>query len=504
MTERAERLAGEPFADLRETHSGVVLLLGEEAYKLKKPVRLPFLDFSTPERRRAACEREIALNRRLAPDVYLGLASLDRPMGATGTAGTAEPLVAMRRMPAASRLSRLAGGGAGSTQVRAVARLMAQFHTHAERGPRISAAGRRDRVLLRWRRNLSEAAELAGSPIPGDLLDRIRSRSERYLAGREGLFEERIAQGKVVDGHGDLLADDIFCLPDGPRVLDCLDFDDQLRYVDQIDDIACLAMDLLRLGRPDLAAQLVHGYLEFNGDRPPRSLIHHYIAYRAFMRAKVTAVRLQSPRADHRSAFAEDPVALSELALGHLHTATVRLVLVGGPPGSGKSTLAGSLAERLGFDLVASDPVRKELAGIAPQTSAAAPFEEGIYTDAWTARTYAELRSRAGMLLARGESVILDASWRDPGQRAAVARLADDAAAELVQLRCEVPADVAAERLRERRGVSDADERIAAAIRDRRAPWPDSIGIDTAQAPDQAVDAAVAAVLADGAATSLS
>jgi uncharacterized protein len=496
VTEEADGLAGEPFADLRETHSGVVVLLGAAAYKLKKPIRLPFLDFSTPDLRRAACEREIALNRRLAPDVYLGLASLDQP---TGTPGTAEPLVAMRRMPAASRLSRLVRGQTGSTQVRAVARLMAQFHAHAQRGPRISAAGRRDRVLLRWQRNLSEAAGLPGSPIPADLLDRVRSRSQRYLAGRELLFEERIAQGKVVDGHGDLLADDIFCLPDGPRVLDCLDFDDQLRYVDQIDDIACLAMDLLRLGRPDLAAQLVHGYLEFSADRPPRSLIHHYIAYRAFMRAKVTAIRLQSQPGGTRGDSSEDPVALSRLALGRLDTAAVRLVLVGGPPGSGKSTLAGSLAERLGYVVIGSDRVRKELAGIAPQTPAAAPFEEGIYTEAWTARTYAEMRGRAGMLLARGESVILDASWRDPGQRAAAARLAEDTAAELVQLRCELPAEVAAQRLRDRRGVSDADERIAAAIRDRQTPWPDSVGIDTAQTPDLAVDAAVAAVLAGGA-----
>lgn len=483
----------EPFADLRETHSGVVLLLGQMAYKLKKPVRLPFLDFSTLDRRRAACEREIALNRRLAPDVYLGLASLDQPTG------TAEPLVAMRRMPAASRLSRLVADQTGSRQVRAVARLMAQFHTHAERGPRIDAGGRRDRVLLRWRRNLSEAGKLSGSPIPEDLLDHVRARSERYLAGRERLFDERIAQGKVIDGHGDLLADDIFCLPDGPRVLDCLDFDDRLRYVDQIDDIACLTMDLLRLGRPDLAAELVRAYLEFSADRPPQSLIHHYIAYRALMRAKVTAIRLQSRTAEGRVTSSEDPVALARLARGHLDQAAVRMVLVGGPPGSGKSTLAGALAERLGCKVIGSDLVRKELAGIDSRTSAAAPFEEGIYTSAWTVRTYAEMRDRAAILLAQGESVILDASWRDPDQRAAAARLAEATAADLVQLRCELPAGVSVERLRDRRGVSDADEHVAAAMRARQTPWPDSTGIDTSRTPDQAVAAAAAAVLAGGA-----
>ena len=480
---------GEPWADVRETHSGVVVLLGDMAYKLKKPIKLPFLDFTTPAKRRSVCEREVALNRRLAPDVYLAVASLEQP----GSAG--EPLVMMRRMRAAYRLSRLAETGGGVEEIRTLARVLAEFHSRADRSRAISDEGRRDKVRSRWRDNLEEASVLPGGPIPSDLLDRVRTRTERYLAGRERLFDERIAQGKVIDGHGDLLADDIFCLPDGPRVLDCLEFDDRLRHLDQVDDIACLAMDLLRLGRADLAARLVKKYREFSGDRAPQSLVHHYIAYRAFMRAKVTAVRLQSSPA--ASGSFESPIALTRLALSHLDTAAVRLVLVGGPPGSGKSTVAELLAERLGYVTVASDIVRKELAGLAARTDATAPFEEGIYTAAWTDRTYKEMLHRAEMLLSRGQSVILDATWRDAELRAAAHRLADGCEADLVELRCDVSADVAADRMKARDGASDADGIIAEAMRAVPTVWSESLPIDTGQDLRDSVEAAVAAVLSE-------
>lgn len=486
---------GQPYADVRETHSGVVVLLGDLAYKLKKPIVLPFLDFSTPARRREACEREVTLNRRLAPDVYLGVAALETPNG------VAEPMVLMRRMPDERRLSRVIDTPTGPEEVRAIARLMAQFHAQADRGRQISAAGGRERVRARWRRNLDEAAALPSGPLGSDLLDAIRARVETYLAGRSPLFDERVEQEKVIDGHGDLLADDIFCLADGPRVLDCLEFDDRLRYVDQIDDIACLAMDLLRLGHADAAAQLVHWYREFSADQPPQSLVHHYIAYRAFMRAKVTAVREQDPTASLHSPSTEDAVELGTLALSHLDTAAVRLVLIGGAPGTGKSTLAGFLSRRLGMTTISSDEVRKELAGLSSESNAPAAFSEGIYTAEWTGRTYAEILHRARLLLAFGESVIIDASWSDQRQRDAAERLAHDASAELVQLCCEVPVRIAAERIGERRGVSDADEGIALLMRNAAAPWPDSVRIDNTRALADAVDDAAAAVLSGSGST---
>jgi len=260
--------------------------------------------------------------------------------------------------------------------------------------------------------------------------------------------------GYIVDGHGDLLADDIFCLPDGPRVLDCLEFDDRLRYLDQLDDAAFLAMDLERLDAPELAARFLGWYVEFAGDPAPPSLLHHYLAYRAFVRAKVACLR------HHQGdpAAAGEARALTGITHRHLATAAVTLVLVGGLPGTGKSTLAGGLADQLGFTLLSSDRIRKELAAVNPDRPAPARYGEGIYTPAWTERTYAELLARAGRLLTLGESVVLDASWTDRAARAAAADVAARAHSDLTALRCGVPAEVAAARMRQRGGVSDADE----------------------------------------------
>src|SRR5690606_18169668 len=272
---------GEQHAAVHETHVGVVLLLGDRAYKLKKPVRTSFLDFGTPERRLAALRRELALNRRLAPDVYLGLSRLSAPSatGEPGDDGGAEPLLVMRRMPAARRLSTLVRRGADvDASLRALARLMAAFHARAERGPRIALEGDREALRARWLANTEELRRHEPDLFPAGSADDVGRLVTRCLAGRGPLFAERLADDRMVDGHGDLIAGDVFCLDDGPRVLDCLEFDDHLRFVDALDDVAFLAMDLERLGRPDLGERFLDLYVAFSGDRAPASLRLHYTA----------------------------------------------------------------------------------------------------------------------------------------------------------------------------------------------------------------------------------
>ncbi|HEY7146766.1 MAG TPA: AAA family ATPase, partial [Streptosporangiaceae bacterium] len=224
--------------------------------------------------------------------------------------------------------------------------------------------------------------------------------------GRGPLLTERIAAGRIVDGHGDLLAEDIFCLDDGPRILDCLDFDDRLRWLDELDDAAFLAMDLERLGAPALAGQFMAAYTDYSGDPAPASLRHHYVAYRARPRQdRRPAVRPGRPAGRLRGALAGRSGAAASAG------GAVTLVVVGGLPGTGKSALAGAVAGRLGFTVLNSDRIRKELAGLPAETSARAPYGSGIYTAGWTERTYRELLRRAAVLLARGESVIADASF---------------------------------------------------------------------------------------------
>lgn len=459
-------------AAVHETHIGVVLLLGDRAYKIKKPVRTPFLDFSTPERRSAALQRELELNRRLTPDVYLGLARVSELPGEP-----AEHLLVMRRMPAERRLATLVQEGAEvQGALRALARLVAAFHARAERGPRIAAEGGREALQARWRANTAELRPFEGTVLPAGTADSLDRLVTRFLDGRGPLLAQRIADGRVVDGHGDLIAGDVFCLDDGPRVLDCLEFDDRLRFVDALDDVAFLAMDLERLGRPELGERFLDAYVEFSGDPAPASLRHHYTAYRAGVRAKVACLR----HAQGEPSAAAEAARYTEIALRHLRAGAPRLVLVGGLPGTGKTTLAGALADRFGAVVLSSDRIRKELAGITPSTPAAAGFGEGIYTTERTDELYAELLHRAEQLLGRGESVVLDASWTSATHRTGAVEAARRTSSELLQLECRAETEVAARRITSRvHGASDATVPVATLMSGVADPWPDAAPIDT-------------------------
>jgi len=466
----SEPVGSEPFADVAETHTAVVFFAGDRAYKLKKPVKTGFLDFSTLAARAHACRREAELNARFAPDVYLGVAQVHDPAGQV-----CDHLVVMRRMPSDRRLSTLIEGGEPvDGALRQVAKMLAAQHAAAPRGPAISEQGSAGAVWHRWSDNIDQIRPLARGILDDAVTDEVQLLAGRFLAGRKPLLDTRISGGYIVDGHGDLLAGDIFCLDDGPRILDCLEFDDRLRWLDGLDDAACCAMDLERLGAGDLAERFATWYAEFSGDPAPVSLHHHYVAYRAFMRAKVGCLR--ASQGDRPAAA--DAIHLADVTLRHLRAGAVTLVLVGGLPGTGKTALAGALAGRLSWTVLSSDQVRKELAGLGPGERASASYGEGIYAPAWTVRTYDELLRRAAGLLSLGESVLLDATWVAAGQRAAAAGLADRASADFVQLRCEAPTDVAAGRIRARVGdASDADPGIAAELAAAQEPWPDAISL---------------------------
>ena len=476
--ERSDRHG--PFASVVETHSGVVFFVGDRAYKLKKPVRFGFLDFSTRGARQAACLREVELNRRLAPDVYLGVADI------TGPDGTAvDHLVMMRRLPDERRLSTLVASGAHVEEhLWRLAHLLAAFHARADTSPAITETAGPDALRRRWEANATEMRRFAGTVIDAKTAERVTWLAGRYLDGRLPLFAARAADGRARDGHGDLLADDIFCLDDGPRVLDCLEFDDHLRWDDVVGDVAFLAMDLERLGRPDLAERFLYDYRDASGDNWPQSLADHHTAYRAHVRAKVACLRWE--QGDEASAG--EAARLLDLARAHLERGRVRLVLVGGLPGTGKSTLARGVGDALGAVVLRTDELRKERAGIGPGERAAAPLDEGIYRPAATADTYTALLGEARSCLGSGLSVVLDASWSDEAWRAQARRLAVDTAADVDELHCVVPAAVADRRLTDRAGrgddASDATPAIAHAMAEVEAPWPTAVEVDTEPAPD--------------------
>lgn len=461
----------QPPAEVHETHVGVVFLLRDRAYKFKKPVDLGFVDFSTAERRQAACRREVDLNRRMSPDVYLGVAQLHQPDG------TSEPVVSMRRMREEERLSTLVAAEADvRPALRQLARELAALHGRSRRDPAVDREGGRGRLLARWTASFEQVREFEGTLLDGGELASIERCVRRYLAGRAGLFDSRVRTGCIVDGHGDLIADDVYCTPDGPRALDCLEFDDRLRYLDRIDDAAFLAMDLERLGAPEEAQHFLDSYQEFAGDTAPDSLVHHYLAYRAFVRAKVAC--LQHAQGDPAAGRAA--AQLTALTHEHLTAHEVTLTLVGGPPGTGKTTLAAGVADRVGHVLLSSDRIRKETAGLDPTSPAPADWRSGLYAPEWTERTYAALLSRAEALLGRGESVILDASWTDARHRELARQVAVRSASLVVEIRCECGEGLADQRLLDRAGsASDADPEIARRLRAVAAPWPEAVPVDT-------------------------
>ncbi len=452
---------------VRETHISWVFLAGEFAYKLKKPLVLDFLDYGTPERRRAMCQEEVRLNRRLAPDIYLGVRGVALHEARAELTEADDPraadfVVEMRRYDERSTLaSRLERGELRGDQLDEVAALLARFHRAAPRVPTASAP-----VLAAERRfeeNLQE------------LLDRVEQRAEigrvqalerfahAFITRHAEVLQRRAARGFVREGHGDLRAEHV--LIDGEvRIVDCVEFDPFLRQLDVADDLSFLVLDLVMLGTPELGESLVRAYRGAGGDPGDDGLIAFYAAYRALVRAKVELIRgAQLAPAGHahahRSALARELIAVAERFAWRARLPLV--VVVCGLPASGKSELAGSLAHLSGLPHLSSDITRKQLVGVAPTQRAPAD----AYGPQWNARTYAELGRRTADTLSTTGGAIVDATFRHAADRRAFAQ-ALDTGVPVVFVECDAPRAVLVERARRRQRdpqrVSDAGVDVVA------------------------------------------
>lgn len=460
-------------AEVRETHTGVVFLIGDKAYKAKKPVVTDFLDFSTAERRERACVHEVFLNSRLAPDSYLGVGHFSAPRHSPS-----EPVIVMRRYPDTRRLASLVKSGQPvEDDLLAIARKLASFHAGALRGRSIDACGSEDAVSARWQENLDELDRHAGRISAREPIDEVWRLATQFIAGRSELFTKRIEERRIVDGHADLLADDIFCMPAGPVLLDCLEFDDRLRYVDSVDDAAFLAMDLEFLGRKDLGHFFLEHYAQFASDPAPSSLRDFYIGYRAVVRAKVDCVRVTQ---GHGEAAADAQRHL-DIAREHLRAGAVRLIVIGGGSGTGKTTLAHALAERIPAQVISTDDVRRELLGAGIISGSAGVLDSDLYAAENVAAVYREVLRRARDHLCLGQSVILDGTWRDAGHRRLARALADECYAQIAEFVCSLPLAHALARIRSRQvTTSDATPEIAEALA-RDDEWCEAHQIDTSR-----------------------
>ena len=265
------------------------------------------------------------------------------------------------------------------------------------------------------------------------------------------------------------------------KILDCLEFDEGLRYVDVIDDVAFLAMDLEFLAGKELAEVFLESYGRLSGDEAPPSLKHFYIAYRAVVRAKVDCIRVGQGHPD----AAQDAVRHIDIAIDHLRAGTVRLVLVGGGPGTGKTTLAHQLADRVGAQVVSTDEVRRELQESGTVTGAPGVLDRGLYSPENVGEVYHAVLRHAHLLLAGGRSVILDGTWRDPRHRAAAQELAEETHSALSEILCIASAETAASRVADRPGggASDATPGLAEVLNVAGHDWRDAYRIDTSRPP---------------------
>jgi aminoglycoside phosphotransferase family enzyme/predicted kinase len=493
--------------DVRQTHISVVFLAGPFAYKLKKPINLGFLDFSTLARRDHYCHEEVRLNRRLAPAVYLGVFPITKTNGRISIDRPGELVdwaVKMTRLPETATLEqRLMRGEIDATRVEQVATILARFHAMAERSDTISRFGRFDMVARNTRENFEQAAGEVGRTIHPAVFARLRDATEATLTRLKPIIDARAERKVTCDTHGDLHLDHVYLFPDRPPpddlvVIDCIEFNERFRYADPVADMAFLAMDLAFHGRRDLAAAFADSYFRTAGDDVGRALLPFYVAYRAAVRGKVEGFELHEAEvpAAEKAAAATRAKAHWLLALGELAAPAEKpcLVLVGGLPGTGKSTLAAGLAEAANFAVIRSDVVRKEIAGHS---------KTEIYTTEWTERTYRECRRRAKTLLFEGKRVMIDATLHADVHRVAFLTVARQWGVPALWLDCRTDPETAKRRLGERTGdVSDATWEVYLAMaRDWEPPSPTAaavhVQVDTRET-DQPVRAATAALRAIG------
>jgi hypothetical protein len=435
-------------AQMLETHISWVLLAGDTAYKIKKPVRLPFVDYCTQEARRHFCEEEVRLNRRLAPSLYLGITRITgTPQSPVfdGSGPVLEYAVRMRRLaPGALFSEQLAAGTLRADDVDRLAALLADFHErapHADATSGFASAERRRAVALAAledMRSLASEAELIA----------LRAWLEAEATALAPLWTSRKADGRVRECHGDLHLANVVSLDDDVVAFDCIEFDPALRWIDVLDDVAFVVMDFTAQGRRDFAFRFINEWFDRTGDHSSLPALRFAVVYRALVRAQVALLR----RAQDVT-----PRRYLQTALAWIQRRDARLLITHGLPGSGKTFAAQRLLEQEGAIRLRSDVERKRLFGLGMLEGSRARGLN-LYNADTTTRTYEHLFETACIALKAGYPVILDAAFLRRGERAKAIALARALGVPFAIIDCQAPLPVLRERLLARRGdPSEAD-----------------------------------------------
>jgi len=454
---------------LIQTHISSVLLAGEHAYKLKKPVAFGFVDFSTLAARQRCCEEELRLNRRTAPQIYLDVVRItgtDEAPRIGGRGQAIEYAVRMRRFPTRNLADRRARAGRlNASHIDRLAAEVAAFHAAAAPAPAGSDYGSPEKVL-RWARENFALCMLRLDDEPRRArLQKLARWTEDEFRARAGWFAARRSGGFVRECHGDLHLANIVLIDEVPVPFDGIEFNPELRFIDVASDIAFTFMDLIEHGLPRLAWRFVDRVLSASGDYGLLAGLRFYAVYRALVRAKVSLIRAHQPdahpaeRRKAAGAFARDLALAERLAT----PPSPLLVAVGGLSGSGKTTVAGLLLEHLGAVRVRSDIERKRRAGLAAGARKAAPFGAGLYSAEMTARTYERLYEAAATVLDAGYPVIVDAAMLRRAERDALRELAARLKMRCECVWCEAPLATLRGRIarRQAKGADASDATLA-------------------------------------------
>ena len=449
--------------ELIQTHISFIFIAGDCVYKVKKAVDFGFLDFTTLERRKHYCEEELRLNRRMAPDIYLDVVEIGEDREGRIVLGKGERIVEyallMKRLPQERMLKKLLRDGAVAPSVmEAIARKLVRFHEQAATGGEIDRIGSVETISLNHEENFTQTERYVDVTIPAYQYAFIQEYIRGFIRRNDALLRKRVADHRIRDCHGDLHLEHI-CLADDVVIFDCIEFNERFRYEDVAAEVAFLAMDLDYNGYPDYGEVFVGAYIMHSRDPEVSVLLNFYRCYYAYVRGKVTSFRIDDAaisEAERQEAVAE---ARRYFDLSYSYAARLErptLILTVGLMGTGKSELAQRIAPRLDAEVIRTDILRKEMLSIVPQERHREEFNQGIYADEVSRKTYAEALRRAGEKLREGKSVIIDASYKKREERVFAQIAAQELKADFFVIECICPEEIVRGRLEGR--LLDAEE----------------------------------------------
>ncbi len=466
-----------------QTHISYVFLTGKWVYKIKKPVDFGFLNFTSLSLRKHFCEEEVRLNSRLAQDIYEGvIAFYKRENGYSWEphGDAVEYAVKMRQLPA-DRMGDflLKKNMLEKEHILSLSKKLVSFYKDAETGPEITEYGSIEKIRFNTEENFEQTNPFLGITISKDRHKAIRDYTEEFFEKNSSLFSRRQKEEKVRDGHGDLHLGNI-CFADEIYIYDCIEFNKRFRYGDVAVDVAFTAMDLDFHDRWDLSKYFIDKFVELSDDNDLLEIIDFYKCYRAFVRGKIHSFALNQEEVpdeekERQRRLAKDYFRLAVSYTGKMED--LKVIILFGLMGTGKSTLGMELKKQLSWPYLSSDVIRKELAGISPDTRCYEPFGEGIYSSDMTNQTYNKVMEDVRNYLEMGQSVIVDASFSTEDRRRDIVRIAESLGATPIFVKCECKEDEVIRRLKKREveegSISDGRVEILKKQKESFDPWHD-------------------------------